>query len=75
MLDCDAAPTLRRTAQIMADACNLQVAHRTLMMNGIEAIKDTGGVVTVKSQFGEAAIEISVNDTGRGLPQARTTDI
>jgi signal transduction histidine kinase len=45
----------------------LQQVLTNLMLNGIEAIKDTGGVVTVKSQFGEdSQIEISVNDTGPG---------
>jgi hypothetical protein len=40
-----------------------------LMLNGIEAIKNTGGVVTVKSQLCEdGQIEIAVNDTGPGLP-------
>ena len=44
------------------------------MLNGIEAIKDTGGVVTVKSQLGEdGQIEISVNDTGAGLPRVTPT--
>jgi signal transduction histidine kinase len=47
-----------------------------LMMNGIEATKDTGGVVTVKSQFGDdGQIEISVNDTGSGLPPGNDDQI
>jgi signal transduction histidine kinase len=55
--------------RIMADRVQLQQVLMNLMMNGIEATKDTGGVVTVKSQFGEdGQIEISVNDTGPGLP-------
>ena len=40
-----------------------------LMLNGIEAMKDTGGVLTVKSQLGEdGQIQISITDTGPGLP-------
>ena len=47
-----------------------------LMLNGIEAITDAGGVVAVKSQLGEdGQIEISVNDTGPGLPLGKTEQI
>jgi signal transduction histidine kinase len=62
--------------KIMADRVQLQQVLMNLMMNGIEAIKDTGGVVTVKSQFGEdGQIEISVNDTGPGLPPGKDDQI
>jgi PAS domain S-box-containing protein len=58
----------------LADRVQLQQVLMNLMLNGIEAIKDTGGVITVKSQLGEdGQIEISVNDTGAGLPWARPT--
>jgi signal transduction histidine kinase len=47
-----------------------------LMLNGIEAITDAGGVVTVKSQLGkDGQIEISVNDTGSGLPLGKADQI
>jgi signal transduction histidine kinase len=47
-----------------------------LMLNGIEAMKDTGGVLTVKSQSSEdGQIEISVNDTGPGLPMDKAAQI
>jgi PAS domain S-box-containing protein len=53
----------------MADRVQLQQVLMNLMLNGIEAIKDTGGVVTLKSQLGEnGQIEITVNDAGPGLP-------
>jgi signal transduction histidine kinase len=59
-----------------ADRVQLQQVLMNLMLNGIEAIKDTGGVVTVKSQLGEdGQIEISVNDTGAGLPLGKTDQI
>jgi len=60
----------------VADRVQLQQVLMNLMLNGIEAIKDTGGVVTVKSQLGEdGQIEISVNDTGAGLPMGKTDQI
>jgi signal transduction histidine kinase len=60
----------------VADRVQLQQVLMNLMLNGIEAIKDTGGVVTVKSQLGEdGQIEISVNDTGPGLPLGKADQI
>jgi PAS domain S-box-containing protein len=60
----------------VADRVQLQQVLMNLMLNGIEAIKDTGGVVTVKSQLGEdSQIEISVNDTGPGLPVGKADQI
>jgi signal transduction histidine kinase len=54
---------------IVADRVQLQQLLMNLMLNGIEAMKDTGGVLTVKSQLGEdSQIEIAVKDTGPGLP-------
>ena len=53
----------------VADRVQLQQVLMNLMLNGIEAMSDTGGVLTVKSQSGEDGwIEISVKDTGPGLP-------
>ena len=60
----------------MADRVQLQQLLMNLMLNGIEATKDTGGVLTVKSQLGEdGQIEISVKDTGPGLPLGRAHQI
>jgi signal transduction histidine kinase len=60
----------------VADRVQLQQVLMNLMLNGIEAMKDTGGVLTVKSQLGEdGQIEISVNDTGPGLPQGKADQI
>jgi PAS domain S-box-containing protein len=53
----------------VADRVQLQQVLMNLMLNGIEAMKDTGGVLTVKSQMREdGQIEIAVRDTGPGLP-------
>jgi signal transduction histidine kinase len=60
----------------VADRVQLQQVLMNLMLNGIEAIKDTGGVVTVKSQLAEdGQIKISVNDTGSGLPLGKADQI
>jgi len=60
----------------VADRVQLQQVLMNLMLNGIEAITDAGGVVTVKSQLdGDGEIEISVNDTGPGLPLGKADQI
>jgi signal transduction histidine kinase len=60
----------------VADRVQLQQVLMNLMLNGIEAMKDTGGVLRVNSQLGEdGPIEISVNDTGPGLPPGKADQI
>jgi PAS domain S-box-containing protein len=60
----------------VADRVQLQQVFMNLMLNGIEAMKDTGGVLTVNSQLGEdGQIEISVNDTGPGLTPGKADQI
>jgi signal transduction histidine kinase len=54
----------------------LQQVLMNLMLNGIEAMKDTGGVLTVKSQLDEdGQIQISIQDTGPGLPLGKVGQI
>jgi PAS domain S-box-containing protein len=54
--------------EIMADGVQLQQVLMNLMLNGIESMHDTGGVLTVKSQPEDGYVLISVSDTGVGLP-------
>jgi PAS domain S-box-containing protein len=62
--------------KITADRVQLQQVLMNLMLNGIEAMKETGGVLTVKSEPGEdGQVLISVGDTGVGLPAGRADDI
>jgi signal transduction histidine kinase len=62
--------------KITADRVQLQQILMNLMLNGIEAMKETGGVLTVKSQLREdVQVEISVNDTGLGLPLGKADEI
>jgi PAS domain S-box-containing protein len=60
----------------LTDRVQLQQVLMNLMLNGIEAMKETGGVLTVKSQFCEdGQVKISVNDTGPGLPLGKADQI
>ena len=59
-----------------ADRVQLQQVLMNLILNGIEAMKDTGGVLTVKSQLDEdGQIQISIHDTGPGLPVGKADQI
>jgi signal transduction histidine kinase len=52
-----------------ADHVQMQQVLMNLMLNGIEAMKDTGGELTIRSQKVEDdQIMLSVSDVGVGLP-------
>jgi signal transduction histidine kinase len=54
---------------VMADRVQLQQVFMNLMLNGIEAMKATGGELTITSQMREGnELLIGVSDTGVGLP-------
>jgi PAS domain S-box-containing protein len=62
--------------RITADRVQLQQVLMNLMLNGIEAMKETGGVLTIKMARGECdQVLISVSDTGVGLPAGRADEI
>jgi len=61
--------------KITADRVQLQQVLMNLMLNGIEAMKDTGGVLTIKSQPEDGHVLISVSDTGVGLPPEKPEKI
>ena len=57
------------TPNISANRVQLQQVLLNLMLNGIEAMKDSGGELTVRSRAdGEGRLLVSVIDTGVGLP-------
>jgi PAS domain S-box-containing protein len=59
-----------------ADRVQLQQVFMNLMLNAIEAMKETGGVLTVKTQLDEnGQLLISVSDTGVGLPKEEIEQI
>jgi len=61
---------------VMADRVQLQQALMNLMLNGIEAMRDTGGELHIKSQLAEdGQVLIAVTDAGVGLPTEKTDQI
>ncbi len=62
--------------KITADRVQLQQVLMNFMLNGIEAMKETGGVLTVKTGRCEGwQVLISVSDTGVGLPTGKADEI
>jgi signal transduction histidine kinase/ligand-binding sensor domain-containing protein len=62
--------------KVMADRVQLQQVLMNLILNGIEAMRDTTGELSIKSQFGEdGQVLISVSDTGVGLPTGNADQI
>jgi PAS domain S-box-containing protein len=54
---------------ILADRVQLQQVFMNLMLNAIEAMKDTGGEMTIRSGLNpEGQLFFSISDTGVGLP-------
>jgi PAS domain S-box-containing protein len=53
---------------IKADRVQLQQVFMNLMLNALEAMRDSGGELTVKSQLRDGQLQFSVSDTGVGLP-------
>jgi PAS domain S-box-containing protein len=61
--------------EIMADRVQLRQVFMNLMLNAIEAMKDSGGDLTVKSQLQDGQLQFSVSDTGAGLPAEKMDQI
>jgi signal transduction histidine kinase len=59
----------RALPMITADRVQLQQVLMNLLLNGIEAMRDSGGELTVASERTEdGQLSISVSDAGIGLP-------
>jgi signal transduction histidine kinase len=61
--------------KIRADRVQLQQVFMNLILNAIEAMKDSGGELTVKSQLQGGQLRFSVSDTGVGLPTDKMDQI
>jgi signal transduction histidine kinase len=63
--------------KVMADRVQLQQVFMNLMLNGIDAMKETtsGGELTIKSESDDGQLLISVSDTGVGLPTEQAEQI
>jgi PAS domain S-box-containing protein len=60
---------------IKADRVQLQQVFMNLMLNAIEAMRDEGGELTVKSRRQDGQLLFSVSDTGPGLPAGNVDQI
>ena len=63
--------------KVMADRVQLQQVFMNLMLNGIDAMKETttGGELAIKSEVDDGQLLISVSDTGVGLPPEQADQI
>jgi signal transduction histidine kinase/streptogramin lyase len=61
---------------VLADRVQLQQVLMNLMLNGIEAMRNTTGELSIKSELGgDGQVVISVSDTGVGLPRGNADQI
>jgi len=61
---------------VLADRVQLQQVFMNLMLNAIDAMKDTGGKLTISSRLTpEGQLIVSISDTGIGLPAENTERI
>jgi PAS domain S-box-containing protein len=63
--------------KVVADRVQLQQVFMNLMLNGIDAMKETrgGGELTIKSEPEDGQLLISVSDTGVGLPPEQAEQV
>jgi len=61
--------------EIKVDRVQLQQVFMNLMLNAIEAMKDSGGGLMVKSQLQDCQLRFSVSDNGVGLPAEKVDQI
>lgn len=60
---------------VRADRVQLQQVLMNLIVNGIEAIGDAEGELTISTRRAESEVMVSVSDTGAGLPADKVEQI
>src|SRR5580704_16348230 len=64
------------TSKVLANRVQLQQVFMNLILNAIEAMKETGGELTIRSRANqESRLLVSISDTGVGLPAGRSEQI
>jgi signal transduction histidine kinase len=64
------------TPKVLADRVQLQQVFMNLMLNAIEAMKNAGGKLNLTSRLNPIGhLEVSISDTGVGLPAGDTERI
>jgi PAS domain S-box-containing protein len=64
------------TPKVLVNRVQLQQVFMNLMLNAIEAMKDTGGKLTIRSRMNPPdRVIVSISDTGIGLPAESTERI
>ena len=53
---------------VCANRVQLQQVLMNLMVNGIEAMKEKGGELVIRTEAVESGLKVSVTDTGAGIP-------
>jgi PAS domain S-box-containing protein len=61
--------------KIIVDRVQLQQVFMNLLLNAIEAMKDSGGELTAKSELQDGQLQFSVSDTGVGVPKEKMDQI
>jgi signal transduction histidine kinase len=60
----------------MADPVQFQQVFMTLVLNAIEAMRETGGELTIRTEVAhDGQFLISVSDTRVGLPEGKATEV
>ncbi|HEU4769026.1 MAG TPA: ATP-binding protein, partial [Pyrinomonadaceae bacterium] len=60
---------------VWADRVQLQQVLMNLVLNAIEAMKDNAGDVTIRSRCKDGQVQVSVSDTGTGIPEGKMDQI
>ncbi|MBV8630493.1 MAG: PAS domain-containing protein, partial [Silvibacterium sp.] len=60
---------------VTADRVQVQQVLMNLMLNGMEAMKDNGGELTIRTEMATDLVLVTVRDTGVGLPKEQADRI